>query len=160
MKKQSILYILVGNIGSGKTTWVKKNIKKLNAIILSRDSLRYMLGGGEYLFDVELEPFVFKAEKANLKIFLNTKRNIVIDEVGIFIKSRKPYILLAKKYGYKIVAISFPILPKKISVRRRLRNNHGNQEKKIWEIVWTRFNNRYEIPTKKEGFGKVIKIGD
>ena len=34
------LIVLIGNIGSGKTTWVKKNRK--GAYVVSRDFLRYI----------------------------------------------------------------------------------------------------------------------
>ena len=59
MKKS--ITILVGNIGSGKSFWAQKNRKK-NQVVVSRDGLRYMLGGGIYVFESKIESIIWKAE--------------------------------------------------------------------------------------------------
>ena len=48
----SKIIVLVGNIGSGKTTWIKKFLKKTKGkyVVVSRDAIRYMMGGGKYIF--------------------------------------------------------------------------------------------------------------
>ena len=54
------LYILIGNIGSGKSTWAREKVKSTpRTIIVNRDALRTMVGGGEYIFDKEMEPFPY-----------------------------------------------------------------------------------------------------
>lgn len=150
------LYILIGNIGSGKSTWTKKNHK--GKLVLSRDNLRYMLGCGDYLFDFGLEPYVFEAEKKLLSIFLRTNRDIIIDEVGISKKSRGPYIRIANQYGYEIIAVQLPKFSKEICVNRRMKHEHRGYKKEIWEQVWDKFNKRYEPPTLEEGFSQIKKV--
>ena len=55
------LIILVGNIGSGKSTYAKKYQKK-GYIVIARDQLRYAIGGGEYIFNTKYEPLIWKTE--------------------------------------------------------------------------------------------------
>ena len=151
------LIILVGNIGSGKSTLTKR-YQQHGYVIIARDWIRKVIGGGEYIFNPDYEPIIFATEKYMYKQFLTLGKNMVIDEVGLSKSMRKRYIPLAKKYGYKITAIVLPILSKEESIKRRLNDNHGNTDKKTWEMVWERFNSMYEEPTKKEGFHKIIKM--
>jgi len=153
MKK---LVILVGNIGCGKTTLAQKYQKK-GYVVIARDQLRYAIGNGNYVFKKEYEPIIFSTELYMLKEFLTKGVNIVIDEVGISFILRKRYIDIAEEYGYKIICHILPRLPIKEAVRRRMKNPHGQYDKKIWRQVWTRFNKMYEEPVKEEGFYKIIK---
>lgn len=85
MKKPTIT-ILVGNIGSGKTTYIKQLISrkfKSAPVVISRDDLRYMIGAGTYRFDPMLENAVWKTEHKMVSNFMKLKTNIIIDEVGV-----------------------------------------------------------------------------
>ncbi len=145
--------ILTGNIGSGKTTTTKK-LQKDGYLVISRDSLRYAIGAGEYIFNTDYEPIIKIAALEHFKKFLKLGVNIVIDEVNIAKTSREPYIKAAKEEGYRIVSLIMPKLSKEESVKRRM-NNPANQTKKIWEDVWNGFDRRYEYPTIEEGFDKI-----
>ncbi len=61
MKKKPEIIILVGNIGSGKTTLAKKYAKK-GYVIIARDDLRYNIGAGQYVFDRKLEKAIWQTE--------------------------------------------------------------------------------------------------
>jgi predicted kinase len=154
MKKQELI-MMVGNIGSGKSTLTKQYVEK-GYIVISRDSLRYMLGGGKYIFDCCLETHIKKGVILLLQEFLKSGRNIIWDETNMSSKTRKPIILLCKKYNYNISAVIFPILPMKVCVKRRMSCPHGNFTEAVWKRVWTMFDSIYEEPTKKEGFDKII----
>jgi len=153
MKK---LILLIGNIGSGKSTIAKKFVKK-GYVCICRDSLRYMIGAGDYIFNRSLEPTINKAEKKIVIEFMKLGVNLVIDEVHATEHLRKMHIDLAKKYGYHITAYVMPRLDKKTSVDRRMTNPHGQPDRISWEVVWEGFDSRYEEPTKEEGFDKIIK---
>lgn len=154
MKK---LILLVGNIGSGKSTIAKKYAKK-NYRIISRDSIRYMVGAGNYVFDVKLEPTIKQATESLLKEFLYDKVSVVYDETNVSKRLRESTIKIAKRFGYKVTAIVLPKLTKNESVNRRMRSPHGNYSREIWETVWENFNSIYEEPTKDEGIDEVIKL--
>ena len=155
MKKE--LIILIGNIGAGKSTLAKK-YQKENYIVIARDQLRYAIGGGIYIFNYNYEPIIWKTEQYLFRKFVKLGVNIVIDEVGLTKAMRKRYILYAKRYNYKIIAIEFPRLSMKKSVNRRMNNPHGQDDRKLWESVWHKFNKIYESPKKSEGITKIIKL--
>lgn len=150
------MIVLVGNIASGKTTMSKK-LAKMGYRVISRDALRYMVGAGEYVFDVSLEHTIAEAHDNLLEAFLDNKIDVVIDEVNVQYARRAQFITMAKDYNYHIIALELPRLSKKISVDRRSKDSHGKFDRKIWEGVWDKFDKAYSSPTKKEGFDWVFK---
>ena len=87
MKRNNII-ILVGNIGSGKSTLARK-YQEQNYIVISKDNLRYSIGGGNYIFYPMFEPIIWKTELYLLRSFLKLGVNIVIDGVALSKKLRK-----------------------------------------------------------------------
>ena len=156
MRHNKKLIILVGNIGSGKSTLARTYTKK-GYVILARDSLRYAIGGGKYIFNLRLEHAIWDSEQNMVENFMKTNVNLIIDEVGITRIVRERYIHLANKYHYYITALILPKLSMKKSVDRRMKNPHGQDNRKLWEGVWKKFDTQYEIPIYEEGFNKIIK---
>lgn len=154
MKKE--LVMLVGNIGSGKTTTCKKYQQK-GHIVIARDRLRYNIGGGQYIFNKKFEPIIFSTELHMLENFMEIGVPIIIDEVGISKLIRMRYILLAQNYGYKIKCHVMSQLTMKEAVDRRMQDPHGQYNRKIWEKVWLNFQSKYEEPSLEEGIDKIIK---
>jgi len=148
--------VMVGNIGSGKSTYTKK-LQKQGYIVVSRDALRYSIGAGEYVFNLDFEPTIRNISLYMYEKFLQLGESIVFDETNMSIESRENILTLAKKYGYQTIAYVTPKIDKETSIKRRLKDNHGNNSKKVWEEVWERFNIAYEEPSWEEGFGAVIK---
>ena len=152
------LIVLVGNIGSGKSTLTKEYSKK-SYVIISRDSLRYCIGGGNYIFNEKYEDIIWETEEFLLESFLKKGENIVIDEVGMSKHLRARYLINKEFYpNYTFKCIELPKLTKEESVQRRLQSNHGTTPKEVWYEVWEKFNNMYEEPTLDEGFDEVIKL--
>lgn len=151
--------ILVGNIGSGKSTWILKN-RKENEVVVSRDSLRYMFGGGNYLFSSFTEPLVWDIELAIVDRLMMSNFSIVVDETGMSRKMRERYIKLAKLFNYKIIVVEMPRLSMEECVNRRMRNPHQQPAKEIWETVWKKFDSQYEKPSKEEGIDEIIEVSN
>jgi predicted kinase len=152
------LIMLIGNIGSGKST-VAKELATKGWITISRDAVRYGIHGGNYFYDLDLERLVFATEWFMFQKFIDEERNIILDEINVAKKWRTKYIQLAKKKDYEIAALIMPKLSKVESVKRRLQANHGNTTKKTWDEIWDKFDKHYQKPTKIEGFDYVIKYG-
>ncbi len=152
------LVMLVGNIGSGKSTTIKEIKNRYPSYVtVCQDSLRYMIGGGTYIFNPNYEPIIkFIAKQITLK-FMNQDYNVIIDEVNVAPDFRKPYLEMAKFYGYKTTAIVLPRYSKDISVANRLKNNHGQTLEVQWYKIWKKFNDLYVEPSKEEGFDEIIK---
>ena len=166
MKQDTALFlVLVGNIGSGKSTLTKALAKK-DFLIMSRDAIRYMIGGGEYVFDTNLEQYVCNAHDMMLREFLISGKNIVVDEVNVQLPRRETLIEYANTMSdpeyyptkYKTVAVVMPTLTKKESIDRRTKNNHGKNSKAIWSKVWDNFDKIYTYPRFTDGFDSVIKL--
>jgi len=155
MKYNKEVILLVGNIGNGKSTLAKTYATK-GFVIIARDALRYMMGAGDYVFDRDLESVVFKSELALVRNFMKKGVNLVIDEIGINKKLRARYLKEAKRHGYKTRAVVLYRLPMKESVDRRMKDPHGQFNRKLWENVWSRFDSQYTEPTLEEGFTKII----
>jgi predicted kinase len=151
------IVILVGNIGSGKTTYTHKLVKE-GYVAISRDALRYMIGNGKYTFNPEVEPAVFKSEHDIIKNFMRLGVDIVIDEVGVQHYLRKRYTALAKKYGYKAICMVLPRLSMKECVDRRMQDPHGQPDRALWEAVWKKFEKQRTVPCLDEGFDKIVYI--
>lgn len=154
MKHNKKLIILVGNVGSGKST-IAKTYPSKGYIVISRDALRYGIGAGKYLFDPKLEQAICDSGIAMARNFMKAKVNMVIDEVNVCEAMRRGYLNLSVRYDYHTTALVFPRLTMKESVNRRMRDPHGSQDRKIWEGVWKNFDTLYECPTEIEGFDRV-----
>ena len=152
------LIILVGNIGSGKTTTCKELVKK-GYIVVSRDALRYMMGSGQYVFNPEIEQAIAQSAYQIVENFMDADvKKVVVDEVNINWNLRDRYLYLADEYGYKKTAIVMPYLNQKDSVARRMKDPHGQFDKKVWESVYDRFDVCYQEPSFLEGFDKIKKL--
>lgn len=162
-KHERKLILLVGNIASGKSTY----LKKLNGeyLVLSRDKIRYMIGDGYYVFHSKFETAIWNAELELFKSLLETGVNLVIDEVNVNSFMRERYIsemryLVRNRFSmkdmYEVTAVVFHKLTMKEAVERRMREPHGVFTEKDWEKVWTNFDKRSSVPTLEEGFDKII----
>ena len=151
------LVLLVGNIGAGKST-LTKELANQGYLILSRDSIRYMIGGGEYRFGDETEPIVRSVTLAALEVMAIAEKHVVLDETSMSPRIRSTFINVVKRYDYNVIAIILPKLSMEESVARRLRNPHGQPDKALWERVWTMFDHMYVEPSKKEGIHQIIKL--
>jgi len=147
------IIIPIGNTGSGKSTWVKKfTARNGRCLVVSRDSFRYMIGGGKYRFDLKLEPLVNKMYMKSLCAVLDSGKDVIVDETNVEAKLRQKYIQLAKRRGYIVVGIVFPKLTKQEAIDRRMSNPHDCPNRATWEMVWDKVNQRYDEPTSEEGF--------
>jgi predicted kinase len=148
--------ILVGTIAAGKSTLCRD---KRDIAQFSRDELRKIFAaevGKEYIYDLFIEKRIDKMIKAAFEslLYLGVK-DIIIDETNITIEDRKYFITKAKEFGYVVKAIVFPDLGEDIHVERRLSNNHGDVSEQKWREVYREKKERYEEPTKEEGFDEV-----
>ena len=84
------LYIMVGAPGAGKSEWIKKNVDKTNATVVSRDDIRFSkLKQGDDYFAYEDE--VFDEYIRTIQAALNgrtTPDNVYCDATQVTEKSR------------------------------------------------------------------------
>ena len=111
-------YILVGNIGTGKTTWAKDFIhNNKNSAIVNPDKIFEETNSKEVTQKQSIEGI----ENAS-KIY----QNVILDGNNISIKSRRS-MLYFKKYFQKTIAVNFGQGNEK-SLQRRSKENQEETE--------------------------------
>lgn len=159
IKKDQTMVVLVGNIGSGKTT-LSRQYASNSYVILSRDSLRSMIGGERYRFEPQLEPFIFNIETHAINTFLQEGYNIVVDETNTSVRSRSRLLRIAQEHNVQTLVHVLPRLSKKECVDRRMKHSNRGCSRKKWEEIWTMFNKSYVAPDPSEGFDSILKEVD
>lgn len=159
------LIIMVGNIASGKSTYIEKFLVEQDEqdkqyLVVSKDAIRRMFGGGGYLFDEKLESLVHDCIIEIIRNLMYAKANIIIDETNMRIATRLPFIKLADSFFYDKIALIVPEVSLEESLKRRCgdADSAWGYSKEVWAEVWNRKKNNYEEPTEEEGFNKIIRI--
>lgn len=102
-KKYSNFYVMCGMSGSGKSTWIKNNLKDYE--IISLDLIREELYGNR---SINKEPRkIVDIAKNRLKIALAQKKNVVWDATNIRKEYRKMLMNIGYDYGALVTCIVF-----------------------------------------------------
>lgn len=124
---------MVGNIASGKTTWIRKFLTTSDGagfVVLSKDAIRWMLGGGnKYLWSEELERIIDQVLYYMTAEFMRSDSNIIIDETNVDITTRSVYLNCAEirrlvpknqsYYDYEMTAVVMPTIDVETVIDRR-----------------------------------------
>jgi predicted kinase len=132
---ESTMYVLIGASGSGKSSYI--NTSTASADVFSLDALRLEWYVPENLASAE-HPYSYAFEKACADKHFKSRANqhfmemvrggdnIIVDNVNASKKSRRWYITEARKHGYRIVAVTFPITLDEV-----LRRQHSRTDKTV-----------------------------
>jgi predicted kinase len=151
------VYFLVGLPGSGKSTWASNNKDLFNAVVISTDwfieeeAKRQNKSFAEVYHKVISK--ALKKVESSFKFSIKNKKNIILDQTNLSRKVRIEKLKLVSR-DYEKVCIFF-MTPK--DLLDRLRKRKG---KEISESVIKKMKNDLEIPLKKEGWDRVIFIGE
>ena len=153
--------MLIGLPASGKTTWAVNYINQnpdKNFHVVSSDAiieekafiqgLTYSCSHKEYI-EIAIEEM-----ERSFKNHLNNGVNIIHDQTNLSVKARKKY--LNKVKGYEKTAVIF--MPTEKKRRRRFELRKMKTGKCVPENVIKNMIDSLELPSKKEGFDKIIKI--
>ena len=94
------LILMVGVPGSGKSTKAAKIAANLGAIIISTDSI--FISDSTYLFVPEFIGAAHKINQAKVKVAMQRRYNIVVDNTNLQEWERKPYLDLAAEFDYEV----------------------------------------------------------
>jgi len=134
--------ILVGMPGSGKSTYFKKNYSDTH-IRINLDMM-WVKPHGCNLSVREREDILLKA-------CIDSQMPFVVDNTNMSIKEREKYISLLEGTGYKKICILMGT-----SLDKCLERNES-RERVVPKDVIFKMNNRFEIPTKEEGFDRILQ---
>jgi predicted kinase len=140
--------ILRGAPGSGKSTFIQKNIS--DVIICSADD--YHMKNGEYKFDVNN---LRNAHRECMKKFKNALKQsaplVVVDNTNTKCSEMKYYIRLAKKLNYDIRIIRM-VMPTERLLGRNIHN--------VPDAIVEKFNNRIQDIPKEWNIVEIFVNGD
>lgn len=155
----SIIYILIGNVGSGKSTWAKKFVKKNpNTVIICRDNIREMLNG-KYIFSKEQEPLVMSIRNRCIEEVLRESYNLIVDETSLNRERRNGLTSFIKFVEPRII-INYVIFrtPREKCIENRTKNNKGYSKEK-WEEIYDWMQEDFDEPDmSKEWYQEIIEV--
>ena len=151
----SDLYLMMGPPGSGKSTFLKNNVKKEDSIIISRDEIRFgLLEPGDDYFAKEKEVLSRLWKRTNFS--LKTNKTVFVDQTSLTPRSRKYF--LDHVYGYDTINLIWIDTDLKTCLERN-ELRRGTRAYVAKELVKRMF---YQStpPTLEEGFDRIFKYDD
>ena len=148
------LHVLVGLPFSGKTAYYEKKLKlKLpedHIRVNPREIKNILKASG--VSDEEVNKYCFKIMMDRIRKGLRDGKIVVYDATNITKVERKKLIKEAKKHKAKIIAYVINP-PLKVCLERNKKLGGIISEKKLRKLY-----KKFELPTEKEGFDKVILV--
>ncbi len=145
----SVLTLLVGIPGSGKSTFVASN-KKENQVVLSSDAIRKELLSGEE--DQSNNKLIFATLYARAREFLLQGKDVVLDATNISVFERKRVLSNFVDLHLKRVAVVFET-PVEVCVER-----DAKRDRTVGRDVIEKYVKRYQKPSKREGFDEIVFV--
>ena len=148
------LYLMVGCPGSGKSTFLKNRISKLDdkCKIISRDEIRFsIVQPNEKYFSHEKEVVQKFWDEVNKNLSLG--KTVFVDQTSLTKKSRAW--LLEHVHGYNHAYVIW-INESLYNCLKRNENRKGTRAYVPQDQIRRMFN-RFEEPTKSEGFDYIFK---
>lgn len=141
--------MLIGAIGTGKSTFAEKYCKNLNLICVSGDQIENEC---ETNNDNEIEQEIMIRIVENFE----SGKSFLIDGLNINKSARIRYLLLAKKHGYEVIAYNFGP-GNNMSLERRIKASLNVPETR-WRELAERNRSEFQPPDRTEGYSKIYKL--
>ena len=153
--------MLIGLPASGKTTWavdyIAQNPELKFSVISSDDIIEKNALIQRLTYSSSHEKYIETAIEKMERCFINYLKNgvnIIHDQTNLTVKIRKKY--LDKVKGYNKTAVIF--MPTEKKRRRRYELRKTKTGKCVPEYIIKNMIDGLELPSKKEGFDKIIKM--
>lgn len=162
------LYLTIGLIGSGKSTWAKKMAQEnSNVKIICPDKIREMLNG-EYKYEKNLDNIIDLICKESVLHCIGGNYDVIVDCCNLTDKRRNVWLCLYPRYfsdrnisnpitqNVKKIAVIFPNKDRQWHVDNVVKTEKGKLfDRKYWEDVYDLHKSQYE-PVNKDDFEEVI----
>lgn len=158
------IYMMIGNIGTGKSTKSRKLLNKNNIMYFNDDSLRRAFYDGKYIYSKTDNMLIQNILYDTIEHCIVENKNLIVDQPLVLKKERMNIIryILNCKYSYNkfvnIICYNFG-QGNVYSLENRLNSNRGESKSK-WINVHNRFKRNYEEPKLNEGFTEIFKYGE
>ncbi len=142
MEKQKIFFLIMGNIGTGKTHFINNKIK-------DRD-------GREKIFCDDYDNPDYFERKINES--LRDDKVIILEGPYMSKGIRRGVISGIKRFFPEIIFICIDFGPgNETSLNRRIKDPHFSMTENEIKVVHSNYHSEYEKPKLDEGFKKIIK---
>jgi predicted kinase len=150
------IYVLVGMIASGKSSYCK-NAAKSGFIIMNDDSIVNLIHADEYtLYDKKLKVLYKSIENHIVALGVALNKSIVIDRgLNMSVKGRRRWIALADSFDVQCEAIRFENEGPAVHAERRTKGDNRGHSYDYWLKTAKAHNANYVPPTLDEGFNSI-----
>lgn len=150
------IYVLVGMIASGKSTYCK-NAAKHGQVIMNDDAIVNMLHADDYtLYDKKLKILYKSIENNIISLGLCMGKTVVIDRgLNVSSSARQRWIAIARSFDVPCEAIVFPKDKNEIHAKRRFESASRGHSYDYWLDVANEHASQYQTPTGVEGFDDI-----
>jgi predicted kinase len=152
-------YFMIGVQGSGKSTWVRENAQRLNAVVIASDEIRNELEA-QGIDATNKGDLVFWTVEERLGNLLAEDKNVIVDATHARRAWREKEIAIARQHGAKVVAVWLDV-PLDVSLERN-QQKPGNSrwgERVVPKEVLLGVARGFEKPTVGE-FDEVWRLTD
>lgn len=152
-----MIEVLVGTIGSGKSTYAKQRAKD-GCIIVNDDSIVNAVHADQYgLYQEDLKPIYKGAELFILNTALAMGKDVVIDKgLSLSVNSRQRWISIGRSLDIPVQCVLFEFFTPEVHAERRAGSDDRGLGKEYWlKVAKCHFAN-YQEPTVAEGFLTVV----
>ena len=154
MVKQ-IVEVLIGPIGSGKSTYSRKRAKE-GFIIINDDAIINALHCNFYdLYSDELKPLYKGIENVALHTALSLGKSVIIDRPNYSKGMRRRYIAIANSLDVPVIGVRFKDEGAEVHSSRRMKSDGRGGKQEYWEMVYNAHKGLYEEPSLDEGFNTI-----
>ncbi len=153
------IYVLVGMIASGKSTYCK-NAAKAGVLIMNDDAIVNLVHADDYtLYDKKLKILYKSIENHVISLGITIGKSVVVDRgLNISIKGRKRWLALADSFDVQCEAISFVNEGPETHAQRRVASDSRGYLYDYWLKVAEHHHSIYAPPTVDEGFHAVHNV--
>ena len=151
------MYVMVGNIGTGKTTRAKRLVDD-DTLYVSEDLLVPLMTNGRYdppVWSIRHFNVYRKLKLAAVEAALLNGFNLIVDGTNISVENRVKYIDAAKRMNALIICYVFPDFD--IGLQNRFKEHRG-QTAEMWKSVSNSLQDKFDYPKKEEGINEIIVV--
>lgn len=158
ISKGNMIYVLVGPIASGKSTYCKRKAQE-GALIVNDDSIVNALHADQYgAYDKDLKPLYKSLEMSIIAYAVAVNRDVVVDRPSYKRTTRRRYIEMAHSIDAEVTAIIFENFGPEVHAKRRFESDSRGYTYEGWLRVAKEHESLREPVDVHEGFDHIEYI--
>jgi len=156
------IYMMIGNVGSGKSDLARHLCKKYGAVRVCMDDIVMMVHGEYGRYEKKCKNMYHAVEIEVIETAVKKGFDVVIDRTNLDLAGRARFMLLAKSLRAEVIGYLFPtmldVVPE-VLLKRRMKNPRGKTRSQ-WISIINKQAMAYEVPTIDEGFKEIVDVAD